>query len=421
MVEQTNLYAEQRAEQAKENRTRLRSQARGSAHTSWDAVTDAEMLAFLGCLCYMGDVKIANVRDYWEATYYQPFVADRFPRDRFMALLRSFHLNDNRTTPHTSTSRSLYKIQPLVDVVRKQSQRAYYPGRHLAADEAIAACKSRRSGMVVYTDKHNQWGYKLWMLTECGTSYVWEFDVYKGKAAKNEVGQATSVVLQLARSLQPHRWHIIAMDNWFTSVDLLLQLHDMGFYGIGTAQARRRRFPRRMLIEAEGIERGEYVARQLIDNPSLTCVAWMDKSLVLFMDYLLRPPILSHLWCADPGLRPGSLSLICPALRWSASTTSGCGPWMYSHSASRIITSAAGPRSGGPASRGTSSTSPSNNAYSLYVTRAGAPPEAQAVFRRKLMYAMVDGFTARKRMGRPPRRPVDSAIAAHDRARAGER
>ena len=51
------------------------------------------------------------------------------------------------------------------------------------------------------------------MLTECGTSYVWEFDVYKGKAAKSEVGQATSVVLQLARSLQPHRWHIIAMDN----------------------------------------------------------------------------------------------------------------------------------------------------------------------------------------------------------------
>ena len=129
MVEQTNhLYAEQRAEQAKDNRTRLRSQARGSAHTSWDAVTDPEMLAFLGCLCYMGDVKIANVRDYWEATYYQPFVADRFPRDRFMALLRSFHLNDNRTTPHTSTSRSLHKIQPLVDVVRKQSQRAYSPG-----------------------------------------------------------------------------------------------------------------------------------------------------------------------------------------------------------------------------------------------------------------------------------------------------
>jgi hypothetical protein len=84
MVEQTNLYAEQRAEQAKENRSRLRSRAgqRRSAHNAWQAVTEAEMLAFLGCLCYMSDVTIANVRDYWERTYYQPFVADRFPRDR---------------------------------------------------------------------------------------------------------------------------------------------------------------------------------------------------------------------------------------------------------------------------------------------------------------------------------------------------
>lgn len=145
MVQQTNLYAQQRAERRKENGQRRRSRRlqQNDISSAWQTVTDSEMLAFLGCILYMGDVKIDNVRDYWEQTYYQPFVADRFPRDRFLALLRSFHLNDNDTA-NITTSRSLHKIQPLLDVVRTQSQQAYYPGQHLAADEAIAACNCAR-------------------------------------------------------------------------------------------------------------------------------------------------------------------------------------------------------------------------------------------------------------------------------------
>jgi hypothetical protein len=53
MVEQTNLYAEQRAERRKENGHRRRSRRllETQIGSTWQPVTDSEMLAFLGCIC----------------------------------------------------------------------------------------------------------------------------------------------------------------------------------------------------------------------------------------------------------------------------------------------------------------------------------------------------------------------------------
>ena len=415
MVQQTNLYAQQRAERRKENRHRRRSRRLQSNHVSWQPVTDSEMLAFLGCILYMGDVKIDNVRDYWEQTYYQSFVADRFPRDRFLALLRSFHLNDNDTATSDSSSRSLHKIQPLLDVVRAQSQLAYYPGQHLAADEAIAACKAR-SHLITYTDKHTQWGYKLWMLTECLTSYVWAFDVSKEQKAqktrKGESGQTTKIVLQLVSSLQQQRWHIIAMDNYFTSVDLFLKLYQQGFYALGTAQARRRRFPRNMLIEAAAMERGEYVARQLIENRALSCVAWMDKSLVQFMDTYCDPH--KQLTVQRRSKLPAGvdvLELPCPEVvseyhQWMRAVDVFAQRESYHHIGRKA-------RRWWPRLAWFIINIAINNAYALYCTRAGDRPDAQAAFRKKLMHQMVEGFTARKKIGRPPKRRRTASSSQH--------
>jgi len=60
MVQQTNLYAQQRAERRKENGRRRSHRLQQSDTAPWSAVTDSEMLAFLGCIMYMAKVKMTR-------------------------------------------------------------------------------------------------------------------------------------------------------------------------------------------------------------------------------------------------------------------------------------------------------------------------------------------------------------------------
>ena len=59
------------------------------------------------------------------------------------------------------------------------------------------------------------------------------------------------------------RYHHIYFDNFFSSVDLLLDLLKLGLYGCGTLRSNRKGFPEDLkpLLKKE-LERGEYKAKQ---------------------------------------------------------------------------------------------------------------------------------------------------------------
>ena len=73
----------------------------------------SEMRNFLGLVNYMGIVHLPVMSRYWSTNplYSLPLPRKIMPRDRFLSLLRYFHVSDNDSTEHNRLS----KFQPLLD------------------------------------------------------------------------------------------------------------------------------------------------------------------------------------------------------------------------------------------------------------------------------------------------------------------
>jgi hypothetical protein len=408
MTDHINAYADNRRTADKENVPPARStraQIAGDEYQPWKPTTTAEVLAFVGCILCMGLVDIRNTRDYWSDDLGLPFVNRTFPRDRFLQLLRYFHLSDP-VNPRTAGDR-IYKVRHLNDLIIKQSQAAHYPSQHLTVDEAMVAFKGRSKLKQHIPSKTSDTGIKVWMLVECSTGYVFNFEIYEGKGEEGpETGQSQRVVNHLVKPLDEQRWHVICADGFFSSVELYDSLHQRGFYAVGTTRNWLTGFPKSLLFTNTKLKSGQSLFRQRGD---LVCVSWMDQKpvnlLSTYCDPLIKSSVQRWRRSSRTGRRDKRVTLQCPHVvveyhKWMR----GVDVFSQRESYSRI-----GRKSKRPWPRlawflidiGIS------NAYVLYrqyvstlqtVNSAGETPKA---FRRALMQQLVGTFTARRKRGRP--------------------
>jgi hypothetical protein len=360
----------------------------------------------------MGMVKANSTRDYWSDDLGLPFVTRTFPRDRFLQLHHYFHMSD--PIDASAATDPLHKVRHLVDVVIKQSQAAYYPCQHLSIDEAMVLCKGRTALKVHMPVKAEDTGYKVWMLVDCHTGYVYNFQVYEGKGEKSEAGQASRVVNDLIKPLLPNLWHVIGMDNFFSSAALYDSLYQRGFYAVGTARHWYTDFPRSLQCINGKLKPGQWLSRQ---RGNLVCVSWKDKKPVNLLSTYCDPTHQSTVqrWKKKRKgqQRAEAVDRDCPEvlkeyLRWMR----GVDVFSQQQSYTRI-------------GRRTWRSWPRlawfvidmaiSNAYVLYrqyidmqaaedAAAAAAPAASTShkAFRRALMQALVGTFTARKKRGRPP-------------------
>ena len=84
-------------------------------------------------------------------------------------------------------------------------------------------------------------GINVWVLGDSTNGYFSRFEVYTGRRVNREVGLGAHVVGMLTSDLK-HKHHHVYLDNFFTSVQLLEQLEEVGIYGCGTARKDRKGF-----------------------------------------------------------------------------------------------------------------------------------------------------------------------------------
>ena len=84
------------------------------------------------------------------------------------------------------------------------------------------------------------------------------------------------------------RYHHIYFDNFFSSVDLILDLLKVGLYGCGTLRSNRKCFPEDLkpLLKKGLGEHGEYKVRQ---HKQLTVSLWQDNRPVVVISTNLNP------------------------------------------------------------------------------------------------------------------------------------
>ena len=117
-----------------------------------------------------------------------------------------------------------------------------------------------------------------------GTSTDFRY-IYTGKNLENSstsVGLCSQVVLDLMAGFDK-QGHELYIDNYYTSPQLFLSLHNKGINACGTARSNRRYFPQDLVYKRKQHERGFYDYRS---NGSLLAVVWMDKRYIYFVSTL---------------------------------------------------------------------------------------------------------------------------------------
>ena len=256
------------------------------------------MQSFVGIQLAMGMVQLPSMYDYWSTNPIlgAPRIVRGMGRNRFCSILSHLHLNDNSRMPGRSDPDydKLYKVRPLLERIRLNSQASYQPHQQLAVDEAMILFKGHSVLKQYMPLKPIKQGYKMWCLCDSTNGYMYNMSLYMGAGdGKNEDSLSSRVVQQLVQPIY-HANHHIYMDNFISSIDLATKLAENNTYTIGTARTGRKHWPveyKNITLISKGMKRGESKSKLM---KGVQCIVWKDKKGVAFLNTVTDPTTLTH-------------------------------------------------------------------------------------------------------------------------------
>ncbi|KAK3756836.1 hypothetical protein RRG08_048882 [Elysia crispata] len=238
-VIQTNLYAEEYI--------RTTEIPPSSRVHRWVETDVGEMKTFIGLCLLMGVIKKPDYNSYWstDPLIRTPVFSAAMPRDRFLLLLKFWHINDNRNLPPADEPGRdrLFKIRPLLDHLFEKFQEVFEPGRDIAIDESLLMWKGRLIFKQYIPLKRARFGIKSFLLCD-SSGYTYRFRVYAGKdentialdenlpQSASTLGRSGKEVMHLMLPLLDKGYRLF-VDNWYSSADLfeLLLQHETSCCG----------------------------------------------------------------------------------------------------------------------------------------------------------------------------------------------
>jgi hypothetical protein len=173
-----------------------------SQQAKWLSTNRSEMYTFLATIMLMSVTKKNKILDFWstDPMIATPMFGQLFSRDRFIALLKYLHFNDNSNQVDDD---SLYKIRPVMDELRKIFKLLIIPYKNLCIDEALLLWKGRLTFKQYIPSKRRRFGIKLFVICDCHTRVVLDFIIYTDSTTALELHQSLrksgSVVMTLMK------------------------------------------------------------------------------------------------------------------------------------------------------------------------------------------------------------------------------
>lgn len=138
----------------------------------------------------------------------------------------------------------------------------------------------------IKTKKH-KWGIKLWKACDSSSGYMWAFTIYTGADNTTSVvsqgvpySLGEQVVIRFAQMLEPGNPWVFYLDNFFTTVRLLVDLKSQyGVYATGTVNIWSHMFPRPLADKYTRVKsspRGTY--EWVMSKPGVLVVTWNDTA-----------------------------------------------------------------------------------------------------------------------------------------------
>lgn len=237
----------------------------------WTETNVQEIRAFIAVLLEMGITKKPTMYCYWrQNSRVIPWFGKMFARDRFLLLLKFFHLVDNQllVAPGHPDYDPCARFEMLVKHANTVFHKHYVPYKQLYIDESLVGTHCHSSIKQYLPNKlHHKLGMNFWMLCDSITKYCLGFYCYKG--ANNEEdrnlvkknGLGFLVVENLLENYLEKGYHLFT-DNFYTSLHLAKSLLKRKTYLTGTIHQNMKEIP----AEAKKAEAGvpKYFANQNI-------------------------------------------------------------------------------------------------------------------------------------------------------------
>lgn len=241
--------------------------------------------------------------------------------NRFGWLLSNLHINDNSSMPKRGDPNydKLYKIRPYLDRLLQTYKSSYLPTRIQSIDESMIRFKGRSSIKQYMPDKPIRRGYKVWVRAD-SRGYICQFQVYEGKRNNTtEKNLGHRVVTELTQDLCGKQY-MLCNDNFFNSVQLMIDLQQNKIMACGTTRWDRKNFPKDQLPDGKEMNHGDSAFRST--RTGIVAVRWKDKKGINFLSNYHNPNTKTTVTRKQPD---GSLKVVpCPTLVKDYNNQMGC-------------------------------------------------------------------------------------------------
>jgi hypothetical protein len=275
---------------------RRQSNSEEWTENNFSEITERDIRAYLGIRMIMAIDPKPSVGDYWSShpALQNAYINSIMSRNRFCQIQRYVHINDPIKDPSRVPVRDrppgmpvdpLYKVSPLLNHVQRKCKENYNLHKHIAIDEAMVKFHGQHSGVIGAPNKPAKRGFKIFVLGDGESGYLYDFEVYLKK--QREEGLTQRVVEDLLEHSTGVN-HILFVDKYYTSIPLAQSLLKKSIYICGSFNSGRRFWPQDLKTnkrlkkkddKVRSLQRGEWMARQSQDKKMVATV-WMDSALV---------------------------------------------------------------------------------------------------------------------------------------------
>ena len=212
----------------------------------WSDIDQQDLLNFFAVLFVSSVQKRKDRPNHWfsgDRVLENPFMKRIMLDRKFFSMMRYLHVcsleeNEQNANIGDNNYDPAYKVKEFMTNLESRYKKLFVPGQELSLDETLLRAFGRIKFKVRIVTKAARYGIKLYVVTDASTAYVHKVIVYTGKYTYKEtigdnIKKTVSVVKQLVADFEgTHR--IIYVDRFYTSIDLMKELHDMNLYVTGT-------------------------------------------------------------------------------------------------------------------------------------------------------------------------------------------
>jgi hypothetical protein len=220
------------------------SYAQAKNRVGWEDVTASEFNVFLALLLYFGIVSLPSKRMAWEndSMFRIPWITSKMPVRRFEAILNNWHWTDASSLSEAerrarNKDNSYWTVQGYCDALCKTFDEHYVCPQCFDVDEQCIPWKGRHAAKCYNPSKPAKWHLKVYALNCSETSYQLKFFMYEGRTEYP--------IWMLLKDGKYHRnGYILYLDNWYTSVGVIVMLAAWLIHCVGTVRTNKKGLPR---------------------------------------------------------------------------------------------------------------------------------------------------------------------------------